>query len=100
MPRTAIKPIAYCRRCVYPMIAVNLHMDDEGVCSSCRSYEKFEAVPAEVWSRRGRKFEEIVEETRKRNRSHYDCIVCVSGGKAATFKHTSSRPNSTSSPSW
>ena len=26
--------MTYCKRCVYPIIAVNLDIDDDGVCSA------------------------------------------------------------------
>ena len=34
----------YCKKCVYPEVAVNLSIDDDGICSSCRSFEEFEKL--------------------------------------------------------
>ena len=30
----------YCQKCVYPIFAVNLDIDDEGICSACRTFEE------------------------------------------------------------
>ena len=38
----------YCTKCVYPISAVNL-MIEEDVCSSCQSFEAFEKVTEEDW---------------------------------------------------
>jgi len=76
----------YCHRCVYPEIAVNLLMDEEGICSGCRSFERFEQIPPEHWEQRKKKFEQILNETLKGNRSNYDCVVPVSGGKDSYYQ--------------
>jgi hypothetical protein len=76
----------YCNRCVYPQIAVNLDVDEEGVCSSCRTFEKFEQLNPEFWARRKKKFEDLIEEFIRNNRSNYDCIIPVSGGKDSYFQ--------------
>jgi N-acetyl sugar amidotransferase len=71
---------------VYPIIAVNLHMDDDGICSACRAFEQFEALTPEFWAQRRRKFEEIVEETKKQSTGNYDCLIPVSGGKDSYYQ--------------
>jgi len=71
----------YCRRCVYPEVAVNLILDDEGVCSACRVAEEFSELTPEFWARREEKFREILEGARSRACGHYHCIIPVSGGK-------------------
>lgn len=77
----------YCARCVYPRVAVNLTMDDEGVCSSCRTYEEFEALKPEFWAERERKFASIVEQALRANTSgNYDCLIPVSGGKDSYYQ--------------
>ena len=76
----------YCQRCVYPEIAVNLLVDDEGVCSGCRTAEKFSQLTPEFWERRKKKFETLIDEVRTKNTSNYDCIVPVSGGKDSYFQ--------------
>jgi N-acetyl sugar amidotransferase len=76
----------YCQRCVYPQVAVNLDVDEEGVCSSCRAFEKFDSLTPEFWDKRKKKFEEILEQRLKNNTSEYDCIVAVSGGKDSYYQ--------------
>lgn len=76
----------YCQRCVYPEIAVNLSLDKEGVCSSCRVYEKFLKLTPKFWEKRRKKFEEILEKTTKNNTSNYDCVIPVSGGKDSYYQ--------------
>lgn len=80
------KPMTYCNRCMYPAVAVNLDIDDEGICSSCRSVEVFERLTPEFWDRRKLKFERLVEEVRKNSSSDYDCIIPVSGGKDSYYQ--------------
>ena len=46
----------YCKKCVYPFVTVNLHVDDDGVCSSCKSFEVFEDLGAEFWEERKLRF--------------------------------------------
>jgi len=76
----------YCRNCVYPFATVNLHVGGDGVCSSCRTFEKFEALTDEFWAKRKKKFDEIIHETVKDNTSNYDCLIPVSGGKDSYYQ--------------
>lgn len=80
------RPMRYCARCTYPMIAVNLDVDEEGVCSSCRAFEAFEQLPPEFWQQRRELFGRLVDEIRARGQSEYDCIVPVSGGKDSYYQ--------------
>jgi N-acetyl sugar amidotransferase len=82
---TSKKPI-YCTRCVYSSATVNLDIDYDGVCSSCRMAEQFAALLPEFWDERRRRFEQILEETNRGNTSNYDCIIPVSGGKDSYFQ--------------
>lgn len=76
-----MKKLNFCKKCVYPEIAVNLDLDDEGVCSSCHVFEESETIPAEAWVKRKEKLVQILEEYRKITPGDYDCIVPVGGGK-------------------
>lgn len=79
--------MTYCTRCVYPQITVNLNFDREGVCSSCRTFEKFNVLSPEFWAKRREKFEGILQETAaKRKGANYDCIIPVSGGKDSYYQ--------------
>ncbi|MBI5482353.1 MAG: N-acetyl sugar amidotransferase [Deltaproteobacteria bacterium] len=77
------RSIRYCRRCVMPETKPDLQIDEEGVCSACRYYERRQEID---WDQRRREFQEIVERYRSKNGSNYDCIIPVSGGKDSTFQ--------------
>ncbi|MDD4628942.1 MAG: N-acetyl sugar amidotransferase [Candidatus Peribacteraceae bacterium] len=73
----------YCSRCTYPIIAVNLSMNDEGVCSGCVVQEEKEKLD---WKARENEFRELMESYRSKDEGNYDCIVPVSGGKDSHFQ--------------
>jgi N-acetyl sugar amidotransferase len=75
-----MKYIRYCKKCVYPEIAVNLDLDDDGICSSCQVFKENEFLEEEL-KQRENKFLQIIEEMRKITPGDYDCIVPVGGGK-------------------
>ena len=76
----------YCKKCVYPAIAVNLDLDEKGTCSSCRTFDKFKEIPQDFWEKRKKKFEEIISQVLKNNKSNYDCVIPVSGGKDSYYQ--------------
>jgi len=75
--------VNYCKRCVMPDTKPDLKLDDEGICSACRSYENRKAVD---WASRERELMEILARYRSQNQSGWDCIVPVSGGKDSTYQ--------------
>ena len=75
--------IEYCKRCVMPETKPDLFIDDEGVCSACRSFEKRRAID---WGTRKRELLKILDRYRSRDGSNYDCIVPVSGGKDSHYQ--------------
>ena len=81
-----LKPITYCTRCLYPRIAVNLSMDDDGICSACRTAENMSHIDDKFWDERREDFKELIEEIKKGNDSEYDCIIPVSGGKDSYYQ--------------
>jgi len=81
-----VKKMLYCNRCMYPAVAVNLQIDDNGLCASCRAAEAFEMLTPEFWNKRQKKFEQQIREIRKNNNSDYDCIIPVSGGKDSYYQ--------------
>jgi N-acetyl sugar amidotransferase len=76
----------YCARCVYSSATVNLDIDEEGVCSSCRAAERVAALTPEFWARRRQSFEQILEASVNRRAANYDCIIPVSGGKDSYYQ--------------
>lgn len=81
-----MKKYLYCSRCVYPSNAVNLTLDSNGICSSCRTFEKFNELSEFFWKKREKKFIKIIKSINKNNKSNYDCVVPVSGGKDSYFQ--------------
>lgn len=81
-------PIRYCVRCVMPETKPDILFDENGVCSACRHFAARDDVD---WDARAAELREIVDRYRSSsdspvNRSGYDCIVPVSGGKDSTFQ--------------
>ena len=75
----------YCTKCVYPISAVNL-MIEEDVCSSCQSFEAFEKVTEEDLIKKKNKLTDILQSHQKKNKSNYDCLIPVSGGKDSYYQ--------------
>lgn len=74
--------LKYCVRCVMPSTKPDLHIDEEGVCNACRSYENRTQVD---WGARKQELFAILERYKNTN-SNWDCIVPVSGGKDSTYQ--------------
>lgn len=74
--------LKYCVRCVMPHTKPDLHLDEEGVCNACRSYEKRKEVD---WNQRHNELLQLLKKYRL-NGKHWDCIVPVSGGKDSTYQ--------------
>jgi len=71
----------FCKRCVYPEYAVNLDVSDDGICSSCKVFEEINNISDEEWKLRENKLIQIIEKQKKNNKSYYDCLIPVGGGK-------------------
>ena len=78
MPTTTLR---YCVRCLYSETKPDLYFDDKGVCSACRSFEGRKEID---WGARRDEFETVVSRYKDPDRSNYDCLVPVSGGKDST----------------
>ena len=75
--------LQYCIRCVMPDTRPDLHLDEEGVCNACRSYECRAQVD---WAARKRELVDLLERYRRPDSGNWDCIVPVSGGKDSTYQ--------------
>lgn len=53
----------YCKKCVYPIIAVNLQINSDGICSACKATELFNKINDDEWQIRKKK---IWKNSRKR----------------------------------
>jgi N-acetyl sugar amidotransferase len=75
--------LTYCKHCVMPDTKPDLHLDANGVCNACRSYEGRKEVD---WDARQKELVTVLEKYRHRDGSNWDCIVPVSGGKDSTYQ--------------
>ena len=75
--------LTYCARCVMPDTKPDLHLDEQGICNACRSYERRTKVD---WEERGRELAAVLERYRRKGGASWDCIVPVSGGKDSTYQ--------------
>ena len=79
----------FCKNCVYPLSAVNLIIEEDGICTSCKTFKGFGDIPDEIWKKRKQKLIDIIQDSKKNNKSNYDCLIPVSGGKDSYFQtHT------------
>lgn len=75
--------LTYCKRCVMPSTKPDLHLNEDGVCNACRSYEARTDVD---WGTRESELELILRRYRSADGANWDCIIPVSGGKDSTFQ--------------
>ena len=78
----------FCQKCVYPVNAVSLSVNSQGICSACEAHEIALMSEPTDWERRKKKFDSIIEErlSKKEDKSNYDCVIGVSGGKDSYFQ--------------
>ncbi len=75
--------INHCKRCLYPTNhALNIILDDNGICSGCRVHEEKDVIDFET---RGEKLAELLDIYRNRSENNYDCIIPVNGAKDSFF---------------
>ena len=53
----------YCKKCVYPFVGVNLHFSDDGICSSCKTADKFNNLSKEFWEEGLNEINETLKDT-------------------------------------
>jgi len=66
-----------------PSTKPDLHLDEEGVCNACRSYERRREVD---WDQRLKELLVLLDKYRNKKGDKWDCIVPVSGGKDSTYQ--------------
>lgn len=83
--------ITYCKTCVYPLNAVNLTIESDGICSACHTaleVNKVNKAP-DFWQRKKQRFiarvEEVLASQPNRNKG-FDCVIPVSGGKDSYYQ--------------
>ncbi len=77
-----------CKECIQPDTRPGIYFDENGVCGACLwEHEKKEID----WESREIEFKKIIENSKSKNRSNYDCVIGVSGGKDSTFQAITAR---------
>jgi N-acetyl sugar amidotransferase len=66
-----------------PETKPDLFIDEAGICSACRNYERRQQID---WEARGRELREILERYRSQDGRRYDCLIPVSGGKDSHYQ--------------
>lgn len=72
----------YCRRCTYSINAATpIKLDNEGICSGCRSHEEQDRIFSNNLEKlkRFNMLKELTDSYKRKD--NYDCIIPVSGGK-------------------
>jgi N-acetyl sugar amidotransferase len=75
--------LIYCNKCLMPSTKPDLHIDHNGVCNACRSYEGRKEVN---WSERKNDLIQILDRYKSKDGKNWDCIIPVSGGKDSTYQ--------------
>lgn len=73
----------YCSNCVMPDTKPGVVLDEMGWCNACRAKEYKKTID---WNERENELEKIVQEVKSQNKSLYDCLVPVSGGKNSWYQ--------------
>jgi N-acetyl sugar amidotransferase len=73
--------LKYCTKCLQTDTRPGTRFDDQGICPACKYHSSLIDVD---WDERRRELSEIVAFGQMHNRSGYDCIIGVSGGKDST----------------
>ena len=76
----------YCKHCVYPFATVNLDIDENGICSSCKAIHSSDNITDDFWQKRKQKLIQLIKENSNNNNSEYDCLIPVSGGKDSYYQ--------------
>ncbi|CAN4272617.1 WbuX, N-acetyl sugar amidotransferase [Methylophilaceae bacterium] len=75
--------IQFCKRCLYTTAhPLGLTLDDEGICSGCRTHEEKDTLD---WSERWKMLEDLVKPYRNQDGKNYDCIIPVTGAQDSYY---------------
>jgi len=73
----------YCKKCLYPDTKPQLLFNDDGICSACENHEKKNKID---WVKKKQEFADILEKYASKDKTNYDCIIPVSGGKDSHYQ--------------
>ena len=75
--------IKYCKKCIYPNTKPNLVFDKKGICNACNNFLSRKKI---IWKKREEEFIQFIKKQKKSNKSHWDCLIPVSGGKDSFYQ--------------
>ena len=75
--------VKVCVNCLYPDTKPDLWFDKEGICSACNSFKNREKIS---WNNRHEDFLNLMKKRKHGQKSAYDCLIPVSGGKDSTYQ--------------
>ena len=75
--------IEYCKKCIYPNTKPNLVFDKKGICNACNNFSKRKKIS---WKKREKEFIQFIKKQKKYNKSYWDCLIPVSGGKDSFYQ--------------
>jgi len=75
--------LIYCKKCLYPDTKPQLIFNDDGICSACTNHILKDTID---WQQKKKELLEILERHRNKDKTNYDCIIPVSGGKDSTYQ--------------
>ena len=84
MSTTNTDNIKRCTRCVLPENLPSVHLDKNGLCNHCRTFDTIMDEWKRVKPQKEKELEEIINKVKQSNHK-YDCLVTLSGGKDSTF---------------
>ena len=76
----------YCKKCVQVDTRPGIYFNKDGVCGACLYAEEVKSIK---WNERQKELQEIADTAKKlakKNKSAYDCVIGVSGGKDSTYQ--------------
>ncbi|MBL77128.1 MAG: flagellin modification protein, PseA [Chloroflexi bacterium] len=73
----------YCKKCLYPDTKPQIIFNEEGVCSACVNHEKKKKID---WDDKRQEFRKILDKYKSKDKTNYDCIIPVSGGKDSHYQ--------------
>jgi hypothetical protein len=79
-----INGMQICKTCLLPANYPGIRFDAEGVCNTCREYEKYKDQ-VEKYFKKEEDFYRVMEQAKAGNKDKYDCLLLFSGGKDSTF---------------
>ena len=81
---TGAGSVRHCIRCGLASNVPKTALDDDGVCSVCRTFESIEGHTADYFKTED-ELRTVFEESRRTNTSDYDCLMLYSGGKDSSY---------------